>query len=159
MIIPCNSQFLPLVRPTITSPLVFTPGSSSSTLTCTSTGSVATTVTFMRDNTTVGPLTDGESVTISGVTYQLVQTVTNRRQSSYESVLTITEEWSSLAGSTFTCQVENVLRMSETSQSFEIPGKIYEYILQKVPTVFFHKVISPRIAYPLLPFILYPSRA
>ena len=58
------------------------------------------------------------------VTYQLAQTLTDRRQSTYENVLNITEPLSSLVGSSFTCQVGNVLGMSATSQAFVIPGKI-----------------------------------
>ena len=118
------AQFLPAAVPTITNPLVFTQGSPSSTLTCTSTTSIATIVTFMRDGNAInGILRDGDSATGNGVTYQLSQTLTNRIQCTYDNVLTITEALSSLAGSTFTCQVENALGMSAISQSFQIPGK------------------------------------
>ena len=118
------SQFLPAAVPTITNPLVFTQGSPSSTLTCTSTTSIATTVIFMRDGNAInGIVRDGDSVTVSGVAYQLSQTVTNRSQSTYDNVLTITEALSSLAGSIFACQVENTLGPSQTSQSFQILGK------------------------------------
>ena len=117
-------QFLPVAVPTITNPLVFTQGSPSSTLTCTSTTSIATTVTFMRNGNAInGIVRDGDSATVNGVTYQLSQTLTNRTQSTYDNVLTITEALSSLAGSTFTCQVENALGPSQTSQSFRILGK------------------------------------
>ena len=118
------SQFFPAAVPTIANPLVFTQGSSSSNLTCTSTTSLATNVTFMRDGNAInGIVRDGDSVTVNGVTYQLSQTLTNRAQSTYDNVLTITEALSSLAGSTFTCQVVNALGPSQTSQSFQIPGK------------------------------------
>ena len=118
------SQFLPAAVPSITNPLVFTHGSPSSTLTCTSTTSIATTVTFMRDGNAInGLVRDGDSAIVNGVTYQLSQTLTNRTQSTYDNVLTITEPLSSLAGSNFTCQVENVLGASQTSQSFQILGK------------------------------------
>ena len=118
------SPFLSAAVPTITNLLVFTQGSPSSTLTCTSTTSIATTVTFMRDGNTInGIVRDGDSVTVNGVTYQLSQTLTNRVQSTYDNVLTITEPLSSLAGSTFTCQVENVLGMSAISDSLQILGK------------------------------------
>ena len=114
------SQFLPAAVPTITNPLVFTQGSPSSTLTCTSTTSIATTVTFMRDGNAInGIVRDGDSAT----TYQLSQTVTDRIQSTYDNVLTVNEPLSSLAGSTFTCQVANALGMSAISDSFQIPGK------------------------------------
>ena len=119
-----NSQFLPVAVPTITNLLEFTQGSPSSTLTCTSTTSIATTVTFMRDGNAInGIMRDGDSATVNGVTYQLSQTLTNRIQSTYDNVLTITEPLSSLAGSTFTCQVENALGMSVISDSLQILGK------------------------------------
>ena len=117
-------QFLPAAVPTITNPLVFTRGSPSSTLTCTSTTSIATTVTFMRDGNAInGIVRDGDSATVNGVTYQLSQTLTNRAQSTYDNVLTIAEPLSSLAGSTFTCQVENARGTSVISDSFQILGK------------------------------------
>ena len=62
-------------------------------------------------------------MTVNGVTYQLSQTLTNRVQSTYDNVLTIIEPLSSLAGSTFTCQVENALGMSAISDSLQILGK------------------------------------
>ena len=78
----------------------------------------------MRDGNAIsGIVRDGDSVTVNGVTYQLSQTLTNRIQSTYDNVLTITEAQSSLAGSTFTCQVENALGPSQASQSFQILGK------------------------------------
>ena len=78
----------------------------------------------MRDGNTInGIVRDGDSATVNGVTYQLSQTLTDRVQSTYDSVLTITEPLSSLAGSTFTCQVENALGMSAISDSFQILGK------------------------------------
>ena len=121
-----NSQFLPAAVPTITNPLVFTQGSPSSTLTCTSTTSIATNVTFMREGNSIdGIVRDGDSVTVNGVTYQLSQTLTNRTQSTYDNVLTITEALSSLAGSNFTCQVENALGVSAISQSITILGKTF----------------------------------
>ena len=118
------SQFLPAAVPTITNPLVFTRGSPSSTLTCTSTTSIATTVTFMRDGNAINEIVrDGDSATVNGVTYQLSQTLTNRTQSTYDNMLTITEAQTTLVGITFTCQVGNALGMSAISDSFQIPGK------------------------------------
>ena len=117
-------QFLPAAVPNITNPLEFTQGFPSSTLTCTSTSSIATTVTFMRDGNAInGIVRDGDSATVNGVTYQLSQTLIDRVQSTYDNVLTITEAQSSLAGSILTCQVENALGPSQTSQPFQIPGK------------------------------------
>ena len=108
--------------PSIINPLVFNPGSSFSTLTCISTGSVATTVTFTRDNTTVGPLRDGESIELDGATYQLTQMVTDRSLSTYTSLLIIMQALSEVVGHNYTCTVVNVLG-SATSEEFEFTGK------------------------------------
>ena len=86
------------VPPRITN-LAFTDGSSSSFLTCTSTGSAATTVTWMRD---------GQPLIIDGGTYQLTQTVTDRADSSYENVLTIMEELSTVVEHHYSCLVSNI---------------------------------------------------
>ena len=77
----------------------------------------------MRDSTTVGPLRDGESVVIGGVTYELAQTVTDRTQSTYQNVLTINQPLSDIEGSTFTCSVENTLGASSDSQDITVNGK------------------------------------
>ena len=78
----------------------------------------------MREGNVInGIMRDGDSVTVNGVTYQLLQTLTNRTQSTYDNVLTITEPLSSLVGNNFTCQVQNALGPSQTSQSFQILGK------------------------------------
>ena len=116
-------SFHPLAGPTINDPLLLTLGSPSS-LTCISTGSPATTVTFTRNDTTVGPLREGESVSVGGITYELAQRVTNRRESTYENILIVNRELSSLVNSTFTCIVANALGM-DTSQSITISGEIH----------------------------------
>ena len=78
----------------------------------------------MREGNAInGIVRDGDSATVNGVTYQLSQTLTNRAQSTYDNVLTMAEALSSLAGSTFTCQVANALGMSAISNSLQIPGK------------------------------------
>ena len=115
--------FLPPAGPTVNNPLLFTPGSPS-TVTCISTGSPATTVTFMRGSTTVGPLRDRESVVVVGDTYELAQSVTNRRESTYENVLTINDDLANLMSDTFTCTVANALGM-DTSQPFTISGEMH----------------------------------
>ena len=115
--------FLPPAGPTINDPLLFTPGSPS-TVSCISTDSPATTVTFMRGSTTVGPLRDGESVLVDGVTYQLAQTVTSRTQSTYQNVLTINQPLADIVGSTFSCRVDNVIGTSPDSQPLTINGKL-----------------------------------
>ena len=78
----------------------------------------------MRGSTTVGPLRDEESVFVDGVTYDLAQTVTNRRESTYENVLTINDALANLADDTFTCTVVNTLGM-DTSLSITIIGEIH----------------------------------
>ena len=114
---------LPAAIPSIINPLLFTLGCSSSTLTCISTDSVATNVTFSRNGTTVGPLRDGESTESGGVTYQMAQTVTNRAQSTYQNVLTINQPLADIIGSTFTCSVENTIGISSTSLPFIITSE------------------------------------
>ena len=71
----------------------------------------------------MGPLRDGESVSVGGITYILAQTVTSRRESTYENILTIDDELSNLVGDTFTCTIANALGM-DTSQSIII-GEIH----------------------------------
>ena len=115
---------LPTAIPSIINPLLFTLGSSSSALTCTSTGSVATNITFIRNGTTVGPLREGESTESGGVTYQMAQTVANRAQSTYQNVLTINQPLADIIGSTFFCSVENAVGISPVSQSLTIMGEL-----------------------------------
>ena len=64
-------------------------GSSSSTITCSSTGSPATVVVWTVKNGLVLTMRDGDSTTAEGINYQLTQTVNNRSESSYTNVLTI----------------------------------------------------------------------
>ena len=94
-------MFLHTAPPRITH-LSFTPGSMLSTLTCISTGSPATTVTWMRD---------GQPLTIDGSTYYLTHTVTRKRSASatYENVLTINAAVSDIYRHTYTCTVVNAL--------------------------------------------------
>ena len=77
----------------------------------------------MRGSTTVGPLRDGESVSVGGVTYELAQRVINRRESTYENILTINDTLANLVDDTFTCTVANTLGM-DTSPSITISGEI-----------------------------------
>ena len=94
--------------PTISN-LEFDPTANS--LTCISTGSPATTVTWMRD---------GQALTIDGSTHQLIQTVTNRRESTYENVLTINDRLSTV-GHIFRCTVTNTL--GSTTEDVQALGK------------------------------------
>ena len=62
------------------------------------------------------------SEVIGGVTYELAQTVTNRRKSTFENVLTINDDLANLVDDTFTCTVANALGM-DTSPSITIRGR------------------------------------
>ena len=69
------------------------------TLTCKSTGSPATTVSWMKD---------GLLLTTNGSTgYTLTQTVTNRSSSTYSNVLTVSETATNGVTGTYTCTVAN----------------------------------------------------
>ena len=63
-------------------------------------------------------------MTANGVTYQLTQTLTNRRESTYENVLTINQQVADIVDSIFTCTVANVLGTSITSQPITITSEI-----------------------------------
>ena len=84
------------VGPTISS---LTYQEESRTLTCVSTGSPATTVSWMRD---------GQSL-INSSTYHLTQTITDRSSSTYSNVLTVSETAPSGVAGTYTCNVTNDL--------------------------------------------------
>ena len=66
-------------------------------LTCISTGSPATTVTWMRD---------GQQLSLSD-TYIPIQTVTDRRLSTYNNILVIKAASSDIIGHTYSCTVIN----------------------------------------------------
>ena len=71
------------------------------TLTCESTGSPATTVSWIKD---------GLLLTIDGSTgYTLTQTVTYRPSSTYSNVLTVSETATGGVAGTYTCNVTNDL--------------------------------------------------
>ena len=69
-------------------------------LTCVSTGSPATTVSWMKD---------GQPLTIDGSIYHLTQTVTDRSSSTYSNVLTVSETAPSGVAGTYNCTVTNEL--------------------------------------------------
>ena len=71
------------------------------TLTCESTGSPATTVSWMKDDL---PLT-----TDGSTGYTLTQTVTDRPSSTYSNILTVSETASGDVTGTYTCTVTNDL--------------------------------------------------
>jgi len=70
------------------------------TLTCVSTGSPATTVSWGKD---------GVPLSIDGSTYQLTQTITDRVSSTYSNVLTVSETAPTGIAGTYTCTVSNDL--------------------------------------------------
>ena len=73
----------------------------------------------------MGPLRDGESESVGGITYQLTQIVTGRAQSTYENVLTINQPLIGIVGSTFTCSADNTVSESTPdSQSLTILGEL-----------------------------------
>ena len=79
-------------------------------LTCTSTDSLATTVTWTKD---------GDTLTVDGITYSMTQTVTDRRTSTYENVLNISSDATSIVGD-YTCTVSNAL--GSDSMDFTVRG-------------------------------------
>ena len=85
------------VFPTITS---LTYEEEARTLTCVSTGSPATTVSWVKD---------GVPLSIDGSTYQLTQTITDRVSSTYSNVLTVSETAPTGIAGTYTCTVSNDL--------------------------------------------------
>ena len=97
-----DMKHLPSAQPTASS-VMYTYNSGTRTLTCTSTGSPATTVTWTKG---------GATLTVDGTTYSITQTVTDRRTSTYESVLTLPAS-GDISG-TYSCQVGNALGDSNT---------------------------------------------
>ena len=70
----------------------------SRTLSCVSTGSPATTVSWIKD---------GYPLTIDGFIYYLNQTVIDRASSTYSNVLTVSEEGPGGIAGTYNCTVAN----------------------------------------------------
>ena len=83
------------------------------TLTCVSTGSPATTVTWEKD---------GVPLSIDGSTYQLTQTVTDRTTSTYSNVLTVSETAPTGIAGIYTCNVSN--QIGSVSNNFKVVGKV-----------------------------------
>lgn len=82
-----------------------------SVLTCTSTGSPATNIEWMKD---------GQLLTIEGV-YSETQTIVDRAAATYDNVLIIDDKDSNVFGSTYTCSVNNVLGSDKQSLKIEKP--------------------------------------
>ena len=96
-----NNQLSSYTVPPTVSSLTYDCGTR--TLTCTSTGSPATTVTWTKG---------GVTLTVDGTTYSMTQTMTDRGSSTYENVLTLPAT-GDISG-TYGCQVENALGNSTT---------------------------------------------
>ena len=97
------SVFLPqTVTPTISS---LTYQEENCTLTCVSTGSPPTVVSWMKD---------GENITIDGHHFSLSQTITDRLSSTYSNTLTVREGVTGGVTGIYNCRVSNVLG-SETA--------------------------------------------
>ena len=71
----------------------------------------------------MGPLYDGESVEIDGVTYELTQMATNRGASTFDNVLTINQPLADIVDSSFSCSVTNSIGSSTASDTLPIMGK------------------------------------
>ena len=86
------------------------------TLTCVSTVSPATNVSWMKDGQ---PLTtDGSSY------YTLIQTVTDRASSTYSNVLTVSEGAPGGVAGTYTCTVNNELGSDSSEATVGRYGKV-----------------------------------
>ena len=79
-------------------------------LTCTSTYSPATDVTWMKD---------GDVLDIDGVKYKTYQTVTDRQNSTYQNILVVDDDIENVTGN-YTCQVTN--RFGSSSRDLTIRG-------------------------------------
>ena len=120
----CEMLFLELVN--ITS-VIFKSESSSSTLTCNSTGSPPTTVTWIVKDGQRITMRDGDSETRNGINYHLKQTVTDRKHSTYSNVLSISST-SVLVGN-IVCTVSNV--WTSDTKRIDVRGKFivqYSYL-------------------------------
>ena len=100
--------FFNSVTPNITS---LTYDDAALTLTCVSTGSPATTVTWEKD---------GVPLSIDGPIYQLTQTVTDRATSTYSNVLTVSEAAPTSVAGTYTCNVSN--HFGSVAEDFTVVG-------------------------------------
>ena len=82
------------------------------TLTCTSTNSPATNVTWMRD---------GDILPIDGVKNHFYQTVTSRRSSTYQNTLVVDDTTDNITGN-YACRVTN--KFGNSSSEIIVRGKV-----------------------------------
>ena len=99
-----------IAAPSVTS-LQRTSSTTNLALTCTSTYSPATNVTWMRD---------GDTLDIDGVKYKTYQTVTDRQNSTYQNTLVVDDDIENITG-TYTCNVTN--RFGGSSNILTVSGK------------------------------------
>ncbi len=102
--------------------LGFTYGHVSSNLTCISTGSPATAVTWMRDS---------QPLSLPDDTYTQIQTITDRRLSTYETVLIIDAAATDITGHTYNCTVLNALGTA-SKELMACKFLRYNYMILKV---------------------------
>ena len=101
------------IAPPAVAPPFHVPSSSQFILTCLSSGSPATIVTWARDGTQVSP---------DGSTILQTQVITNRATATYENILTLSLQPTDLVGS-YSCRVDNTLGTSGFSEALTIYGK------------------------------------
>ena len=87
-------------------------------LTCTSTGSPATNVEWMKD---------GQPLTVEGI-YSQAQTVIDRAASTYNNMLVINDKEGNIVGHTYTCSVDNVVGSDKQNLKIEKRELQYMYI-------------------------------
>ena len=117
-------DFAPAANPRITN-LVLTPGRSSSNLSCVSTGSPPTTVTWRLRNGDNLIMRDGGIVPSmdNTVSYQMTQIITDRRASTYNNILTIDKTLTSIKEfQGYECIVTNTIG-SSTPVPLDVIGK------------------------------------
>ena len=115
----------------------------SRTLTCTSTGGPATTVTWRRD---------GVVITLNA-THRQTKKLVDTGNGTYQTVLTINSSvgWSNIVG-TYNCTVENA--RGESSESVVIPGEIWTLLFSvHTPLCCWNLHVQSFVAHCLTPYV------
>ena len=121
-----------IAAPRVTS-LQRTNSTTNLTLTCTSTFSPATNVTWMKD---------GDVLNIDGVKYKTYQTVTNRQNSTYKNILVVDDVIENITG-TYTCNVTN--RLGNSSNILTVRGKSWVKVIVRAQCQGFMTVNRPSL--------------
>ena len=109
-----TNHLLPHTVPPRVTSLYRTSSTTNLTLTCTSTSSPATTVTWMKDDDTLD---------IDGEKYKTYQTVTNRRTSTYQNTLVVVDDdIENITDIYYTCRVTN--RFGSSSDYLFVRGTL-----------------------------------